>query len=104
MAQKTPDPLVLKNYYYRTNHITLEVKYYALKLKIMSNIHRLSDYQNRGDIINSSQGQSGLNLRFIDLFFPGITWKHTIVWISIIQTIIYIATCIVGSWALSPSV
>ncbi|OII77882.1 rhomboid family protein [Cryptosporidium andersoni] len=70
----------------------------------MSNIHRLSDYQNRGDIINSSQGQSGLNLRFIDLFFPGITWKHTIVWISIIQTIIYIATCIVGSWALSPSV
>ncbi|TRY52394.1 Peptidase S54 rhomboid domain containing protein [Cryptosporidium tyzzeri] len=75
----------------------------------MSNIHRLSDLPPQRDS-RSQSGRSfnnndpGLNLRFVDLFFPGITWKHSIIWISLVQFIVYIATCIVGSYALSPFV
>ncbi|KAJ1606298.1 hypothetical protein OIY81_3245 [Cryptosporidium canis] len=73
----------------------------------MSNIHRISDLPpQRASRSQSgrSTNEPGLSLRFVDLFFPGITWKHSIVWISLVQFIVYIATCIVGSYALSPYV
>ncbi|KAK6589773.1 hypothetical protein RS030_186 [Cryptosporidium xiaoi] len=72
----------------------------------MSNIHRLSDLPPRGHENRrgrtGSAGEPGLNLRFVDLFFPGITLKHSIIWISLVQFIVYIASCICGSYALSP--
>ncbi|OII70767.1 rhomboid protease 3 [Cryptosporidium ubiquitum] len=74
----------------------------------MSNIHRLSDLPPQREVRSQSgrsfNNEPGLSLRFIDLFFPGITWKHSIIWISLVQFIVYVATCIVGSYALSPYV
>ncbi|KAF7456110.1 rhomboid protease ROM1 [Cryptosporidium felis] len=75
----------------------------------MSNVHRLSDLPpQRGTRTQFGSGSnntdSGPRLRFVDLFFPGITWKHSIIWISLLQLIVYAASCIVGSYALSPYV
>eukprot|EP01056_Protomagalhaensia_sp_Gyna25_P006019 Protomagalhaensia_sp_Gyna_25__6018@NODE_946_length_2366_cov_160_086377_g752_i0_p2_GENE_NODE_946_length_2366_cov_160_086377_g752_i0NODE_946_length_2366_cov_160_086377_g752_i0_p2_ORF_typecomplete_len226_score21_25Rhomboid/PF01694_22/1_2e03Rhomboid/PF01694_22/9_2e25DUF1751/PF08551_10/4_7e02DUF1751/PF08551_10/0_00048_NODE_946_length_2366_cov_160_086377_g752_i016382315 len=76
----------------------------------MANVHTLGDYQrsysgHQQSAISISPGHqpSHQTPRCIDLFFPGFKWKSFIVCVSIVQTVIYILSLTLGSYALVPN-
>eukprot|EP00923_Selenidium_pygospionis_P036276 GHVN01063621.1.p1 GENE.GHVN01063621.1~~GHVN01063621.1.p1 ORF type:complete len:279 (+),score=4.39 GHVN01063621.1:123-959(+) len=77
----------------------------------MSNIHGLGDYEREpsrgGGAPQYGQsmvlGTSPDNIRCIDMFFPGFTWKAFILWISVVQALMFVVSCIVGSVELIPT-
>jgi len=41
--------------------------------------------------------------RCIDIVFPGFTWYSFVLWISVVQILVYVASLILGSYALTPN-
>ncbi|CEM27832.1 unnamed protein product [Vitrella brassicaformis CCMP3155] len=73
----------------------------------MPNVHRLTDYQqqrNEGTPLPTvaASGGSG-DIRFVDMFFPGCTWQLHIVWLSMIQMVVYFLSLIPGQERAAPT-
>lgn len=50
-----------------------------------------------------SFGVAPENVRCIDVFFPGFTWKSFILWVSAVQAVVFVVSCIMGSVELVPT-
>jgi len=75
----------------------------------MANIHRLGDVSNEGRTNRTgsfgpySTALQDEPIRCIDLFLPGFTFKCLILWITVVQIVIYVVTVFYGSVELQPT-